>query len=185
MREHVTSVPGPGGALAELRAAVPPYQHVRSIGEDVATGELLLPEGHRLRAVDVAAAAAAGATDLRVRRPVVVQIVPTGDEIRPLGAGVEPGQIPDTNSLMLAGQAREAGCEAHVRPIEPDDPARIAAAVRAAAAEADLVIVVAGSSAGRDDYTAEVIGRPASSRCTASRSARDTPSCSAWSTRPR
>ena len=157
MREQVTSVPGPGGALAELRAAVPPYQHVRSIGEDVATGELLLPEGHRLRAVDVAAAAAAGATDLRVRRPVVVQIVPTGDEIRPLGAAVEPGQIPDTNSLMLAGQAREAGCTAHVRPIEPDDPARIAAAVRAAAAEADLVIVVAGSSAGRDDYTAEVI----------------------------
>ena len=157
MREQVISVPGPGGALAELRAAVPPYQHVRSIGEDVATGELLLPEGHRLRAVDVAAAAAAGATDLRVRRPVVVQIVPTGDEIRPLGAGVGPGQIPDTNSLMLAGQAREAGCTAHVRPIEPDDPARIAAAVRAAAAEADLVIVVAGSSAGRDDYTAEVI----------------------------
>jgi putative molybdopterin biosynthesis protein len=103
------------------------------------------------------AAAAAGATDLRVRRPVVVQIVPTGDEIRPLGAGVGLGQIPDTNSLMLAGQAREAGCTAHVRPIEPDDPARIAAAVRAAAAEADLVIVVAGSSAGRDDYTAEVI----------------------------
>ena len=58
---------------------------------------------------------------------------------------------------MLAGQAREAGCTAHVRPIEPDDPALIAAAVRAAAAEADLVIVVAGSSAGRDDYTADVI----------------------------
>ena len=59
MREHVHYSDG----SAELRAAVPPYQHVRSIGEDVSTAELLLPEGHRLRAVDLAAAAAAGATD--------------------------------------------------------------------------------------------------------------------------
>jgi putative molybdopterin biosynthesis protein len=64
MREHVHYIDG----AAELRAAVPPYQHVRSIGEDVSTAELLLPEGHRLRAVDVAAAAAAGATELLVRR---------------------------------------------------------------------------------------------------------------------
>jgi putative molybdopterin biosynthesis protein len=47
------------GARAELRAAAVPYQHVRSIGEDVSATELLLPAGHRLRAVDVAAAAAA------------------------------------------------------------------------------------------------------------------------------
>ena len=60
-------------STAELRAAVPPYQHVRSIGEDVSAAELLLPEGHRLRAADVAAAAAAaGATHLLVRRRPVV-----------------------------------------------------------------------------------------------------------------
>ena len=69
MREHVHYS---GGRAAELRAAVPPYQHVRSIGEDVSATELLLPEGHRLRAVDVAAAAAAGATELLVRRRPVV-----------------------------------------------------------------------------------------------------------------
>ena len=63
MREHVHYDAG----RAELRAAVPPYQHVRSIGEDVSAGELLLPEGHRLRPVDLAAAAAAGAT--RAVRP--------------------------------------------------------------------------------------------------------------------
>ncbi|SFK75229.1 molybdopterin molybdochelatase [Geodermatophilus ruber] len=157
MREQVHYERTPAGPVAELRAAVPPYQHVRSVGEDVAAGELLLPEGHRLRAVDVAAAAAAGAVDLLVRRAPVVAVLPTGDEIRPLGGAVEPGQIPDTNSLMLAAQAREAGCEAVVLPIEPDDPARIAAAVHAAAAESDLVLVVAGSSAGRDDYTAQVV----------------------------
>ena len=122
MREHVHYQ----GDAAELRSAVPPYQHVRSIGEDVSAGELLLPEGHRLRAADVAAAAAAGATHLLVRRRPVVMVLPTGDEVRPIGEHTGAGEIVDTNSLMLATQAREAGCEAHCLPIEPDDPERIA-----------------------------------------------------------
>jgi putative molybdopterin biosynthesis protein len=154
MREHVHY---DDAGRAELRAAVPPYQHVRSIGEDVSAGELLLPEGHRLRAVDLAAAAAAGKTELVVRRKAVVFVLPTGDEVRPIGAETGPGEILDTNSIMLAEQAREAGCEARCLPIEPDDPSRIAAVVREAAAECDLLIVIAGSSAGRDDYTARVV----------------------------
>jgi putative molybdopterin biosynthesis protein len=154
MREHVHLVP-PGDA--ELRAAVAPYQHVRSIGEDVSAGELLLPEGHRLRAADLAAAAAAGATQLTVRRRPLVLILPTGDEVRPIGSELAAGQIADTNSLMLAEQAREAGCEARCLPIEPDDPDQITTVVEKAAAECDLLIVIAGSSAGRDDYTARVV----------------------------
>ena len=154
MREHVHY---DADGRAELRAAVAPYQHVRSIGEDVSAGELLLPEGHRLRAADLAAAVAAGQTQLSVRKRAVVLILPTGDEVRPVGSPLNPGEILDTNSLMLAEQAREAGCEARCLPIEPDDPERIAAAVTAAAAECDLLIVVAGSSAGRDDYTARVV----------------------------
>jgi putative molybdopterin biosynthesis protein len=153
MREHVHY----DHDRAELRAAVPPYQHVRSIGEDVSAGELLLPEGHRMRAVDVAAAAAAGATRLTVRRRPVVLILPTGDEVVPIAAVPGPGQILDTNSLMLAAQAMEAGCEARCLPIEPDDPERIAAVVTAAAPQCDLLIIIAGSSAGRDDYTARVV----------------------------
>jgi putative molybdopterin biosynthesis protein len=153
MREHVHY----SDASAELRAAVPPYQHVRSIGEDVSTAELLLPAGHRLRAVDIAAAAAAGSTDLLVRRRPRVGVLPTGDEVRPIGTEPGPGEILDTNSLMLAIQARETGCEAHCLPIEPDDPTGLAKAVRAAVADCDLLIIVAGSSAGRDDYTARIV----------------------------
>jgi putative molybdopterin biosynthesis protein len=153
MREYVHYDNG----RAELRAAVPPYEHVRSIGEDVSAGELLLPEGHRLRAVDLAAAAAAGATRVSVRRRPVVLILPTGDEVRPIGTAPGPGEILDTNSLMLAAQATEAGCEARCLPIEPDDPERIAAVVTAAAPRCDLLIIIAGSSAGRHDYTARVV----------------------------
>src|SRR3954449_12403631 len=156
MREHVHY---DAASRAELRGAATPYQHVRSIGEDVSATELLLPAGHRLRPVDVAAAAAAGATDVLVHRRPVVAVIPTGDEIRPVGTAPAAGEILDTNSLMLAGQAVEAGCEAWRAEIVPDDPEQIAVAVRDAAPRADLVIVVAGSSAGRDDHTAGVVER--------------------------
>jgi putative molybdopterin biosynthesis protein len=154
MREDMRYVDGG----AELLAAVPPYQHVRSIGEDISATELLLPAGHRLRPVDVAAAAASGAVEISVRRSPVVAILPTGDEMRPIGSALGPGELMETNSLMLAGQAREVGCEVEVLPIEPDDEARIAEAVEAAVGRCDLLIIVAGSSAGRDDYTAALVG---------------------------
>jgi putative molybdopterin biosynthesis protein len=155
MREHVHLV----GEGAELSAPVPPYQHVRSIGEDLTAGELLLPQGHRLRAVDIAAAAAAGVTEVLVRRRPVVAVLPTGDEIRPLGTDPGIGEILDTNSLMLAGQAGEHGCAVLSLPIEPDDPERIAAAILAAAQRADLVVIIAGASAGRGDHTVSVVAR--------------------------
>jgi putative molybdopterin biosynthesis protein len=153
MREHVHHLAG----QAELRAAVAPYQHVRSIGEDISATELLLPAGHRMRPVDVAAAAASGATEVVVRRKPVVAILPTGDEMRPVGSTLAPGELLDTNSLMLADQARELGCEVLLLAIEPDERERIAGAIRAAVDRCDLLIVIAGSSAGRDDYTAQLV----------------------------
>ena len=153
MREHVHRV----GERAELRSAAPPQQHVRSIGEDVAATELLLPAGHRLRPFDLAAAAAAGAEELQVYRAPELVVIPSGDEIRPVGDPIGPGEIPDTNSLMLAAQARELGVHARVQPIVPDDPDQISAALREAASRADVVILIAGSSAGRDDHTADVV----------------------------
>jgi len=155
MREHVHYTQ----ASAELRSAVVPYENVRSIGEDISATELLLPEGHRLRAVDLAACGAAGVTELVVRRKPVVAVLPTGDEMRPIGADITLGQLHDTNSLMLASQAEEIGCAAVVLPIESDDPEGIGRAASRAVAACDLLIIVAGSSAGRDDYTAAVIER--------------------------
>ena len=153
MREDVHYADG----RAELRAAVAPYQHVRSIGEDISATELLLPAGHRLRPVDVAAAASSGATEIVVRRQPVVAILPTGDEMRPIGSSLGPGELLETNSLMLAAQARELGCEVVLLPIEPDDQARIAGRIHDAVARCDLLIIIAGSSAGRDDHTAALV----------------------------
>ena len=141
MREHVRYV----GQAAELRAAALPGQHVRAAGEDISAAELLLPEGHRLRAVDLAAAAAAGSTQLLVRRAPVVAVLPARDEMRQPPA---PGRGLDACALMLASQAREVGCDARCLPTEPGDPAGLAKAVTAATTGCDLLIVVTRSVGG-------------------------------------
>ncbi len=96
---------------AELRSAVAPFQHVRSIGEDVATAELLLPEGHRLRPVDIAAAAAAGATELVVRRQPVVAVLPTGDEVP---TGLASLRYRDTRSVAPRVERAHAATAAYL-----------------------------------------------------------------------
>ncbi|MGZ4482255.1 MAG: molybdopterin biosynthesis protein [Gaiellales bacterium] len=147
------------GDEVEILAAVPPYHHVRSVGEDVTAGELLLPEGHRMRPADVAAAASAGATRLTVRRRPMVIVAPTGDELVDVGEEPGPGRILDTNSLLLVSQVREAGAAVERLAITPDDPERLAEVLSAAARRCDLLLVNAGSSAGADDYTAQVVER--------------------------
>jgi putative molybdopterin biosynthesis protein len=156
MREHIRHL---DDGCVEIGNFVPPGRHVRPVGEDIQAGRLLLPAGHRIRPVDAAALAGAGHHNVRVRRRPVVAILPTGDEVRPVGTVLAPGEVLDTNSLMLAGMAEEAGGEALGLPIAPDQPDELAAAVARAAARADVVLVIAGSSAGRGDYTATVVRR--------------------------
>ncbi|HET9255259.1 MAG TPA: molybdopterin-binding protein [Pseudonocardiaceae bacterium] len=156
MREHLRHL---GDGSVEISNAVAPGRHVRSPGEDIRAGTLLLPAGHRVRPVDVAALAGAGHRTIAVRRRPVVAILPTGDEVRPVGSVPAPGEVLDTNSLMLAGMAGEAGGEVLALPIVPDQPDVIATAVARVARRADVVLVIAGSSAGRGDHTAAVVRR--------------------------
>jgi putative molybdopterin biosynthesis protein len=118
---------------------------------------LIVPAGHRLRPADLATAAAAGHTTLDVARRPLVAIIPTGDEIRPVGAALGPGDLIDTNSLMLALLARDIGARATVSDVQPDDPGTITAELRRTAATAGLILLIAGSSAGRSDYAATAI----------------------------
>jgi putative molybdopterin biosynthesis protein len=146
----------PGGS-AVITGPVVRGRNVRTRGEDFPAGEVLIPVGRRLRPADLAAAAAAGHDTLRTARQPVVAIIPTGDEVRPAGAPLGPGDIVDSNSIMLAARAVQAGARAFVSDVQPDDADTIAAQVRRSALAADLVLVLAGSSAGRDDHTAAVL----------------------------
>jgi len=140
-------------------AMLTPGKHVRRAGEDFAAGEVLVPAGRRLRPGDLAAAAAGGHGSVPVARQPVVAIIPTGDEIRSAGSMLRRGDIIDTNSLMLAARCRELGALPVVSDVQPDDPDVLAAEIRHAARRADLVLVIAGSSRGRDDHTGAVLAQ--------------------------
>ena len=142
-----------------ITPAAPRGTNVRLVGEDFAAGEVLVPAGRRLRPGDLAAAAAGGHPSLPVARRPAVAIIPTGDEIRPLGSAARPGEILDTNSLMLAARCRQLGAAPLVSEVQPDDPDALAAEIRRCAFEAGLVLVIAGSSRGRGDHTAAVLAQ--------------------------
>jgi putative molybdopterin biosynthesis protein len=141
----------------EIQAPVPPYHHVRPLGEDIVATELVLPENHRLRPVDIGACAAAGLTELAVRRRPRVAVIPTGTELVPVGSPVKPGDIIEFNSLMLAGMVEEWGGEATRWPSVPDDFQMLKSTIEEAVKGCDIVIVNAGSSAGSEDYTARLV----------------------------
>jgi putative molybdopterin biosynthesis protein len=143
----------------QVAGPAPRGRHVRAAGEDFQAGQLLIPAGNRLRPADLAAAAAAGHVKLAVARRPVVAIIPTGDEIRPVGSALRPGDIVDSNSLMIAARATQAGAIPRLSDVQPDDPDVLAAEARRAALAADVVLVIAGSSAGRGDHTAAVLAQ--------------------------
>lgn len=141
----------------EIEAAVVPWNNVRVAGEDVVEGELLLPPGHRLRPYDLGALLAAGVTEVAVRKLPVVAIIPTGDELVSPGSDLKAGDLIEFNSLILSAFITEWGGEPLVFPIIEDRLEAIEEAVRDALDRADVVLVNAGSSAGREDLTSSVV----------------------------
>ncbi|MBT9140094.1 MAG: Molybdopterin molybdenumtransferase [Dehalococcoidia bacterium] len=147
------------GEVIEIMAAVVPWQHVRPIGEDIVATEMLLSSGHRLGAVDAGALLAGGQTDVAVRQRPKVAIIPTGNELVAAGTKPNPGQIIEYNSVIFAALVEEWGGEALKQEIVRDDFELLKEAVLNASRVSDVVLVNAGSSAGRWDYTADVLAQ--------------------------
>jgi len=140
-----------------IRAAVTPWQHVRPMGEDMVATQLVLPAGHTLRPVDLGAIAGCGHHTVKVARKPQVAILPTGTELKPIGEPVASGDIIEYNSMVLAAQINQWGGAATRWPITPDNFEEIRSQVAAAAQSADLVLLNAGSSAGSEDFSADVV----------------------------
>ncbi len=133
-----------------IRSAVAPWQHLRPMGEDMVASELVLPPNHLLRPVDLGALAGCGHDSVAVRRRPRVLILPTGSELVAPGVDPAPGQVIESNSLVLAAQVRQAGGEALVLDAAADEPEAIRAALLAALErEPDLVLLLSGSSGGQ------------------------------------
>jgi molybdopterin molybdotransferase len=123
---------------------------VRRRGSDVAAGRVAAPAGTPLDPGTIALAAGVGRAEVLVHRRPRVVILPTGDEVVPVGRTPAPGQIVETNGHALAAAARDAGAEPSLLPAAPDDPGALATAL-AAARGADALVTTGGVSVGTRD----------------------------------
>jgi len=145
------------GAIEIVSAALP-YQHVRAVGEDIVATEPVVGPGQQLRPYDIGALIGAGHERIPVRKRPVVTLIPTGDEIiEPMNSPPPPGKVFESNTAVISSFLKEDGAEPRRTDIVPDDPDILRNTVLTAAASSDLVIVLAGSSAGTRDYTRSVI----------------------------
>lgn len=142
-----------------VRQPIAVGRHVRRRGEDVRADDVVVRAGRLLDAVDLAAAVAAGHAEAEVYRRPRVAVIATGAELVPPGTRLGPGQIYDSNSVLLAGLIVEAGGEVLMTARCGDD-SRGFVTVLEAALEADLVVTSGGVSMGTRDVVKEVLAGP-------------------------
>ena len=128
-------------------------------GEDVRTGDLVIPAGRVLRAQEIGGLMSLGYTAVSVARKPVVGILSSGDEVVPPEQTPAYGQVRDINTTTMSMLIQEAGGKAKSYGIAPDVPAELERLARQAFMECDLVLITAGSSASSRDMTVEVVQR--------------------------
>lgn len=133
-----------------LEASVTPGEFVRRRGADVAEGQKLLEAGERIRVQMIALLAAQGLGSLRVGGEVRACLIATGDELAELGEELHPGQIYDSNSVLLEALLRKCGVNVVAVTRCADRADEIEAAVRAGVA-CDVMILTGGVSVGAHD----------------------------------
>ena len=151
--EDTDQAPGPHPIpkRVEIRAAATPGLSVRRTGEDVAAGDPVMAAGTRLSAAAISALASVGLGLVLVRPQVRVAVVSTGAELRDAGQALEPGTIPDSNSLLLAGLVAEQGAVCTSVARSGDTAEALAEVLQQAASGADLIVTSGGVSAGAFD----------------------------------
>jgi len=158
MIEYVEEILDERGKGWIIREEVPPWQHIRPVGEDIAESEMVVPSHHIIRPQDIGALAAYGITEVPVFA-LRVTVIPTGDELVPFGSGVlpAPGQVIESNMLMAQAYLEQKHIEVHRTSIVPDDPDEIEDAVLSAINDSDMVVLSAGTSKGTKDYSARLL----------------------------
>lgn len=146
------------GRTIEIYQSAAPWQHVRPIGEDLVATELVVAEGTEIRPPELGALLATGVLELPVWRRPRVTFIPTGTELVQPRPDPGPGEIIEFNSRVILGCVAEWGGVPVRHGIVRDDYEALKAAVQAAVAASDIVVVNAGSSAGSEDFTVHVLG---------------------------
>ncbi len=139
-----------------FQAAVP-FQHVRQIGEDICQGEMIIPSHMPISPAAIGSMLAGGVLSVEVLKKPVVGIIPTGDEIVPPSDNPGTGDIMEFNSAIFAAMLKDWGAEVKIYPICKDKLDVITHALEHALTECDMVLLNAGSSAGREDFSVQSV----------------------------
>lgn len=168
----MTGAPLPAGATAvvpveatdgavdtvTIRAAARAGQHIRRAGEDVTAGTTVLRAGQVVTAAVLGLTAALGLPELTVVPRQRVLVVSTGTELVGAGAPLLPGQIYESNGVMLAAAVRDAGGEVAAAPMTGDDVDAFRAMLRRHLPDADLILTTGGVSAGAYEVVKDALG---------------------------
>ncbi len=146
-----------GPETVKIHSSAVPFQNIRQIGEDIAQGEMILPSNTRITPFHQAALLSSGITEIEVYKKIRVGIIPTGDEIVSPETNPSEGEIIESNSTIFSGMLRDFYCDPTVYPITKDRLIPIKDMLKKAVSECDMVLLNAGSSAGRDDYSSTAI----------------------------
>lgn len=141
----------------KLLSAATPWQNVRQIGEDICASEMIIASNTSIEPAAIGAILAGGVLKVKVWKTPVVGLIPTGDEIVSPTENPGRGEIIEFNSSIFSAMLKKWGAEPRVYDIVPDRFELIKNAIERAARECDLVIINAGSSAGREDYSSRAI----------------------------
>jgi len=145
------------GSVLEVTAQMHPYKNVSRVGEDISAGERVLSEGHNLRPPDLALLSALGIGEVQVYKRPKVAIIPIGSKLLEMGSrALLPGEAYETNGLMARLYAEKWGASATKTEIVKEGEAFVRDAL-AANEDADLIIIIGGTSIGEGDYAPKVL----------------------------
>jgi molybdopterin molybdotransferase len=140
-------------------ASVAVGQHVRPAGQDIAAGDVVMSEGTRLEARQMALLAAVGTGEVNVTPKPRVVIISTGDELIDPGTRPGFGQVVDSNGVMLTAAVRALGCIPFRIGCVPDDAQTLLSTIEGELDHVDAVITTGGVSMGAYDTVKEVLSR--------------------------
>ncbi|WP_427450064.1 molybdopterin molybdotransferase MoeA [Litorimonas sp. WD9-15] len=150
LQENVT----PTGESIRLKRAVKPGTHIRTVGSDFRSGEILLAAGRCLSAGDLALAAASGCEHLSVRTNPRIAILETGDELQRPGENLKNGGVTAANGFALAAQLEAWGAQIELQQIKPDRKTDIDSFIEDTKT-CDIIVTIGGASVGDFDISGQ------------------------------
>ncbi len=140
-----------------IRKSYSPWENIRLVGEDYSIQDLVLPSNHKIMPEDITTLLDTGNDFVWVYRKLKVAIIPTGDELVTNASELHEGKVLETNSYMYKNYLDMWGCDSHVFNIVKDSKDELSELLSTISPQYDMIITIAGSSAGSKDFTAEVL----------------------------